>query len=937
MSTFIRQLVDEINAKHGDSLDSIAIVFPTRRAGLYFQKELSASLEKPAWSPSIYVIQDFFHELSGLTAPDSLTLLMELHGVWSEYFPSEDFARFYSWGELLLRDFDEIDRYMVDASKVFATVNDLHQIEETFTLAEEDLERLRAFWKNFFDRDPTRLKTEFIHTWKKLEDVYRAFHKQLEEKGIAYEGMTYRKLAERAQRKELDTDRFAHIVFAGFYALSPSEQTVIQSLVESGKATAYWDADGYYVDDPAQESGKFFRVNPLTSDGFQWKENHFATQEKKIEMIGIPLNAGQAKYSGNILEQLMLAPGFSGERTAVVLPDEKLLLPVLYSLPEQLTDVNVTMGYPLRQTPLYNLFESLISLQRNARTSDGETTFYFRDILNILNHPYIRQIADKSVRTWLAKNDKTFIRMPGSRLIIDGESGFFAELFAPTIGVEAICNWLKNILRKMLVSMKEQQHRLHTLESEFIYQFYTQLRRLEDLVVQNALAADTEIFWNIFREILSSARIPFTGEPLKGLQVMGFLETRVLDFDNVVLLSANEDFLPASGSRHSFIPYNIRKAFGLPTYEDQHAVSAYHFFRLLQRAKNIYLIYNTESSGLSAGEKSRFLLQIEHELAQKYPEKVQLQKKILSTRIAKETVQPISVRKDDAVIKELSKYIRSTEKQPKALSASGLISYISCPLRFYFRYVAGLAEQEELAENMEAATFGKVLHRAMQELYSGKQVFDERMGSSLKKEIDRCVDKAIHEEFIALNQLEGKNILLRNIIRELVSRIVDSDKQQAPFRILQLEKDVGSPFALDSEREVRLFGIIDRVDEKDEVVRIIDYKTGKVIKKKPGALEDYFTDPAMKEQFQAMYYAYLTQKNMQSLKIKSGLLTMRSMSDGIWFLNNDEPYTAEQFREFESHLRKMIGEIFDPEIPFEQTTDEKRCTYCAYKDICNRN
>lgn len=418
---------------------------------------------------------------------------------------------------------------------------------------------------------------------------------------------------------------------------------------------------------------------------------------------------------------------------------------------------------------------------------------------------------------------------------------------------------------------------------------------------------------------------------------MGFLETRVLDFENVILLSVNEDVLPAAGNSPSFIPFNIRKAFGLPTYEEQHAVSAFHFYRLLQRAKNIFLLYNTEPKALTAGERSRFLLQIEHELKSKFPESINIIKKVITTPILKERVSEIVIEKSDAVMKELEKYSAASGSEPKAkLSASGLQSYIACPLRFYFRYIAGLAEIEEQEENMEAATFGKVLHKAMQLIYADLPGIDENVLKGLSKKINDLVDQAIHLEFLAIDQLEGKNILLRNVIRELVSRILEVDKTYLPFAILQLEKDVTSIFEFQSGKVVKLFGIIDRVDEKDGSLRIVDYKTGKVEKRKPTAIEDYFNNTDYKEQFQAMYYAYLTNISIPGRQISVGLMALKTMKEGIWMLNNGEPFSAEQFTQFESHLKELITRIFDPEIPFAQTDDESRCKYCSYKEMCHR-
>ncbi len=939
MKTFLQDLALEIKETFNENTGQVCLVFPTRRAGMFFQKELALLYKDPIWSPAIYSIQDYLLKLADANIPDQVTLLFELYEVYHHYFPNEEFDAFYPWGELLIKDFDDLDKYLAPASKVFATVNDLHQIDADFGLPEEDMERLKLFWRNFFEHDLSRLKSEFVNTWKNLNDIYSEFRGRLKEKGWAYEGMAYRNLAEQISMDSFKSMKeFSHTIFAGFYALSPAEEKIMSFLINEGKASTYWDTDAYYTNDHGQEAGKFIRENKLIKDNYKWKANHFKDIPKSIQFAGIPLMVGQTRYAGQILQEMMDAGNFIPEKTAVVLPDEKLLFPVLYSIPESVQDINVTMGYPLRQTPLFNLFETLTALQKNARLeNDGHFSFYFRDVKKLLDHTYIRLAGGKVISSWLEKLKENYIRISSKKIIEDSGSEIFKLLFSIPSTINEVFTWSQKILRVILEAMSAQEFKFHRLESEFIYTFFTQLKRLEDILLKQNVKPTISTFWKIFKEVTQSVRIPFSGEPLKGLQVMGFLETRVLDFENVILLSVNEDVLPAAGNSPSFIPFNIRKAFGLPTYEEQHAVSAFHFYRLLQRAKNIYLLYNTEPKALTAGERSRFLLQIEHELKAKFPDSISIHKKVITTPILKERVSPIVIEKTDVVLNELARYSSEPGTEPKAkLSASGLQSYIACPLRFYFRYIAGLSEIEEVEENMEAATFGKVLHKAMQLIYSGLQGIDEKKLQSLKASVNSFVDQAIHEEFLAIDQLEGKNILLRNVIRELISQILEVDKEYLPFQIMQLEKDVTSAFQFQPGKAVKLFGIIDRVDEKDGNLRIVDYKTGKVEKRKPAAIEDYFNDTDYKEQFQAMYYAYLTDLSIPGRKISVGLMALKAMKEGVWMLNNNEPFSSEQFHEFELHLKTLIAEIFDPAIPFSQTEDESRCLYCAYKEMCHR-
>lgn len=941
MISFLQQLTTDLVKTHGEDLSGVCLVFPTRRAGLFFRKELAAMVTKPSWAPVTHSIQDFFGSFSVYQQPDPLTLRFELYKIYKAYFPGESFDKFYPWGELMLRDFDDLDHYLADAGKVFALIHDIREIETDFNLPEEELERLKTFWMNFFQHDPSILKTEFINTWEHLGSIYQSFKESLAARGLAYEGMAYREIAERFTKSGVIPEPdYDHIVFAGFYALSPAEERIIHAFLKTGKATIYWDADSYYADDTGQEAGTFLRNHSLVEEDYKWKQDYFQNTRRQIDIVGVPLLVGQAKYAGTLVKDLLVNPDFKPERTVVVLPDENLLFPVLYSLPEELTDINVTMGYPLQYTPLFHLFESLIALQRNVQvTKAGKTSYYFRDVLNILNHPYIRLIEAEKIRQWVRGYEKNRrIRIPQEDLD-SGNAEVFSLIFQKPEGVRGIFAWGRQLLRLILESMKEQEFRFHRLESEFVYNFYTQLNRLEEVVIAQEAEPGLETFWYLFREIIYSSKIPFTGEPLKGLQVMGFLETRVLDFDNVILLSVNEDVLPSSGNKPSFIPFSIRKAFGLPTYEEQHSVSAYHFYRLLQRASRIHLVYNTEAKASSSAEKSRFLLQIQHELAVRFPESITVREKVVTTGFSKETVQPVTVEKSPTVMEALNRYLWTGKGKlefAKRISPSALANYISCPLKFYFRSVAGMYEKEETEENMEAATFGKVLHKAMQILYTGLKEIRPETLAQLRTKTEAALQQALSDEYVSAASLEGKNILLGNVIRELIAKILVADKEDAPFHLLALEMEVNEEFVIDPERKIILHGFIDRLDETPIGLRIIDYKTGNVEKKKPKAIANLFSDPKYKEQFQAMLYAYVISTKEQVKTIRSGLFTLKDMADGLWYLQDGEPFTQLQFLEFETELRNLMATIFNPAIPFTQTEDEKRCVYCPYKEICNR-
>ena len=941
MPAFLEQLTEELYDQHQGDLSGLCLVFPTRRAGLFFKKHLAEKINRPHWSPAIYSIQDFIRSLSSLLIPDQLSLLFELFEVYKNYFPAEPFEKYYPWGEMLLKDFDEADRSMADPRQLFAIIKDEGQIDSDFELPEEDMERIRIFWKTFFNKDPGKLKNEFLENWKHLGTIYSDFRKRLIKKNWAYEGLAYRLVGENLNDK-IRADADEKIIFAGFYALSKSEEKIIHYFLDEREAAIYWDADSYYFDDPKQEAGTFLRKNRLLKPGFKWKQNNFSSIEKNIEVIGVPFQVGQAKLTGNMLKELIETKAGLPEQTAIVLPDENLLFPVLYSLPENLEAFNVTMGYPLSSTPVFTLLESLVLLQKNVRRkNDGTCSFYHKHVINVMHHPFIQEAEGGYIRVWMKRfqSEMSWIHIPEDKLNDVAAPQLFKKIFHELKKAEDVFEYFKVILLHLLDSIKEKEFRFHEIESEYIYHFYVQLKRLEDVFIQYLQPLSLETFWNLYREIIYSAKIPFSGEPLKGLQVMGFLETRLLDFENVFILSVNEDMLPASSNHPSFIPYRIRKAFGLPTYEDQHAVASYHFYRLLQRAKNIYLLYNTETRSITTGEKSRYLLQLEHELKKKFPDKINLQSHLAVTDLVKLAPKAIQIQKTGEVMNALNKYFLKDDRYNEfttKLSASALMNYITCPLKFYFQYIAKIREQDESEEHIEAATFGKILHRSMQLLYKEHSTLTAAIFEQLKGRIEGIVDLAIGEEFSGQDLLEGKNILARHVIIELVKKIISIDKQNAPVNILFLEQRFFQPLQISKEHAVLLYGIIDRVDEAGGDTRILDYKTGKVESGNPGKMEELFIDPKYKEQFQTYYYAYLFWKQSVAKPLKSGIMALKNLSEGIRFINKGESITSEQFNEFEANLRTLITGLFDVTKPIEQTQDPKRCEYCAYKGICQR-
>ncbi len=765
-------------------------------------------------------------------------------------------------------------------------------------------------------------------------------------KNIAYDGMAYRKLYEEIKKGSLPLE-WNKIIFAGFNLLTKSEEGIINELLKKNKAEIYWDADEYFINDSKQEAGEFLRKNfknlKITSP--KWIENNLSKEKKLIKIIGAPLLAGQAKALGSELKKFLSDNNTSLENTAIVLPDENLLIPALNSLPAEIDSLNVTMGFPLKSSTLYNLFQILKKLQKNKKTSKNSVVFYHKDVIQILLHPYVKFNNPSYIYDTVNDIKKNnIIYVSNNRL--ENEDRTHPEildiLFRDVSTAEEIQNYLFEIIGYISKELEGSGTAYSKFELEFFYTFYEQINRLKNIINSYSGELNGETYWRLLDEVLRSSRIPLTGEPLKGVQVMGLLETRALDFKNVFILSMNEGIIPGGVVQNSFIPYSIRKAFKLPTYEDEDALPAYYLYRLLAGAENAHLFYNTEVDVFASGEISRFILQIEDELAKN--KNINCTHTVISTEIEKPFRKEISVSKTPEIIEKL---------KSSSFSPSDLNNYISCKLKFYLKKITRLDEEEEIEEFFGPATFGSILHNIAEIMYKPYegQIITKEIIIAIRKNLNDNYDAILKQAFEKINSLkeldtdlQGKNLLLKNIIQILVNKILDIDLANLPFKILNLEMKIEDklniPLNGDSV-QVGLRGRIDRVEEKDDIPTIIDYKTG-IFKTKNDAdsgTDEYFdliiTDPDYKEYFQAFFYAYSYFKSNGKKKIKIAIYPVKKINDGLAYLT-EEPVTEENIAGFEKKLFKLFEEIFNPEIPFSQTDEVKRCRFCPYKSICYR-
>ncbi|RUA35031.1 MAG: hypothetical protein DSY77_03530 [Bacteroidetes bacterium] len=939
-NTFLEELAHTLYNKLGKDISNYTVIFPNRRAGLFFNRALRKLIDQPIWAPEAMAIEDFVHQKSDFAVPDQLSLVFSLHEVFQKHAPfKEDFEQFYFWGDMLVKDFNDVDHYMADVRPLFANLLEWKKLSDIDFLTEEQVQLIEKFWKSF-EAKPKEAQEKFARNWNILFPVYQDFRKKLINEKQAYNGMLYRDYAEKL--KSGKTKVTGNLIFAGFNALTKTEEIIISDAVKEG-AQVYWDIDAYYAsaETEIQEAGNFFREyahHSVLGKTFPTKmPNRILEKTPDIKITEVKGNIAQAKFLGQLLsEQEIEEP----EKTAIILGDESLLFPVLYALPESIQKVNVTMGYPLRFASIYQLMNICLHLQKNKREESKKLSFNHRDVLKILKHPFVANLLGEEVKSKIQQIEKDNIIRLGLKdlylndktknplleiLFIDGSANYFL--------------YLKTILKYV------HHEQIESTEQEFIAEIFKQINQLEQIVSGFKLELNINAFIRLFNRIVQSIRVPFSGEPLEGIQIMGVLESRNLDFENIYFLSMSEDNFPGGANSQSFIPYNIRKAYGLPTLEQRDAIYAYLFNRLLQRSNQMHLMYNSDNSGGKGGEPSRYLLQLQYELGIQ-TQKVKLQSLNQDPQAASPV--PITIEKNEAIWAILNSY-----NEKRFLSASALKTYLNCRLQFYFRYIAGLKERDEVSEDLDAADFGNILHHVMEKLYGSvlNQLLDANKIILLKKDIDKFIKEEFAELYgkadkVSEFEFEGRNIIIRDVVKRMVIQILNYDAQIAPFTVKKVEGEYEHTVLLEDGKEIRLQGSIDRLDEKDNSIRVIDYKSGGDKVEFPD-VESLFDRDHKKRNgaaMQTLMYSYLYIKSKDYDGVRN---VMPGLYYGKGIFNSDfseklkiakkELNNAELLMEgFEKGLKNILTEIFVSEQPFEQTDKLENCTYCAYKTICNR-
>ena len=851
MQPFLQLVAHDLYTKIGNDLSRTVLVFPNKRANLFFNEYLAEESDQPIWSPAAMSISDLLQKLSVQKAGDPIRLVCELYKVFKEETESrETLDDFYFWGELLISDFDDVDKNMVDADKLFSNLQDLKNLMDDYEfLDEEQEEAIRQFFQNFSIERRTELKEKFISLWDKLGIIYHRYREKLAELGIAYEGMLYRNVIE-----QLDTDRLKYdkYVFVGFNVLNKVEKEFFQKLQKAGKAMFYWDYDLFYTQRISKhEAGEFIKRNLIDFPN-ELPESYFDIfrKPKKIRYISASTENAQARFLPEWVKatQTHTTQIVSEKENAIVLCNEALLLPVLHSIPQDVQNVNITMGFPLAQTPVYSFINAAMELQTNGYRPDTGR-FTYEAVSKILKHPYTRQLSDHATRLEreLTKTNR-FYPLP-SELKKDD---FLTILFTPQSNIRELCDYLLRLIKSISILYRkegEYDDIFNQLYRESIFQSHLKINRLYSLIESGELSVRTDTLKRLITKVLTASNIPFHGEPAIGLQIMGVLETRNLDFRNLIMLSLNEGQLPKAGGESSFIPYNLRKAFGMTTIEHKNAVYAYYFYRLIQRAENITLLYNTSSDGLNRGEESRFMLQLlvegPHEITREYLEAGQSPQNTLE----------IQIEKTPEILRRLYRAYDTAQPESVILSPSALNTYLDCRLRFYYRYVAGLKTPDEVSAEIDSALFGTIFHLSAQLAYTdltanGKMIQREDLERLLRDEIklQGYVDQAFKQELFKVAPEEkpeynGVQLINSKVIVSYLKQLLRNDLQYTPFEMVAMEKKVSEKITIQTALgplTLRLGGTIDRMDAKEGTLRIVDYKTGGS-PKIPANIEQLFT------------------------------------------------------------------------------------------------
>ena len=909
MISFISNVIDHVFSIQ-KSYSNLIFVLPSQRAGVFLKQEILKKIPTTSFLPKIISIENYIQELADITLIDNTQLLFEFYSIYKETLPKENlesFEAFSQWATIALHDFNEIDSYLVNSKDFFTNL--------------KDIKRLNNWFQN---KKPSQLALNYLQFFEYLHKMYQILYEKLKNDKFGYQGLIYREATDNLEFY-LNNNQNKHIVFVGFNALNKAEEFIFQELLNNKIASVYWDANESYFGH-SNEAGIFLRK--YKRNWLYYRENPFlwinsiTLDEKNIEIIGAPKNIAQIKYTGELISNMV---DFS--KTALILSDEKLLSLTLNSLPNNVKNINITMGYPLKDIPIAGLFEKLFKLHLNQSkfNKGARHQFYYKDVLNLLKDPFLNKIqGDLLQKLSLKINNENAIFLSAKTLknyIAPNETAqlsLFFSLFSFSPDVNKVIKYCRNLINEI-------KQYVAGVEKEYVFRFYKVFQQLETLNKKYHHIKDLKTLVLFYKQILKNEKLSFQGEPLQGLQLMGMLETRALDFETVIITSLNEGILPGNKNEQSFIPFDIKKHFELPTYQEKDAIFSYHFQRLLQRSKNIYLIYNTETDGYGSGEKSRFLTQLDIN----YPK---INKKIVSPIVQQSNIPEVEIEKPSEILKKLKKVFIN------GISPSALATYIYNPVSFYEQKVLGIKEDTEVEETIAMNTMGSVIHDVLKELYRpfvGNYVREKDI-IEMRKFTNELLLKYFKKHYVKGNIETGKNKLIFEVSKNHINRFLNQElqllKNNKQLKILAIEKELATEFKMDGVNfPIKLKGIVDRIDELEGVVRIIDYKTGKVENRqlKMADFSIIKDDYKYSKAVQVMLYSYLfmeAEKNI-NLPVQSGIISFKNLNAGFLKMNfsenrsPDNLVTIIRLNDFMLEIENLIIEILNPEIPFIQNKD----------------
>ncbi len=931
MENFITNCITQI-LNSTTNISSAIFVLPSKRASIFLRKEIAKQVKKTIFLPKIISIEEFIEEVSELKTMSNLETLFAFYKVYERIIPKtlkEPFESFSKWAQVLLHDFNEIDRYKINAADFFNNLSNIKQIEN---------------W-DLSGGEPTELIQNYLDFWKNSHRYYHELKSSLLANNVAYQGLVYREASEQIEHY-LQSNKHHHY-FLGFNALNQCEEDIFQELLQQGLATVYWDIDKAFFTNKTHSASHFLRKyktnwNYYHDHPFPIVSNNFST-DKEIDIIALPKNSSQAKKVGELLQHL--SPQEIKE-TAVVLGDESLLLPVLNALPKNVKDINITMGLALKEVPLTAFFESIFQLY--VRQSGSR--FYYKRLLQLLDNNYAKIVLGsddvKVIKQHIYQNNTISLTITEIIDIVPNNALLMKILSLKKATVSNCLLAFNAIILKLKDKLSADKDN-HLLDLEYLYRFNEVFNKLNVLQEKYQVLDDISGLFQIYKEIITTETLDFKGEPVKGLQIMGMLETRALDFKRIIMTSVNEEVLPSGKSNNSFIPFDLKIAFNLPTYFDKDAVYAYHFFRLMQRVQKVNLLYNTESDGLNAGEKSRFLLQLEA-LAQKNHK---ISYYTSAPKIPATTIVTHQITKDDAIIirlKEIAGIQRCVDKQGNkyekvGFSPSALTQYIRNPIDFYTQKILRIYEEDEVEETVAANTLGTIVHNTLENFYKKHEgeILSIALVKKMQQDIASEVGKQFNEVYKKGDISKGKNLIIYNVAKRYVSNFLNAEikllEKSKEVIIHQIEADLCIEIPMDDlPFPVYIAGKVDRIDEVDGVIRIIDYKTGKV---EAGQVQIYdwklITSDYKKysKPFQILAYAYMAKKNniVPNKPIEAGIISFKNLKSGFIKFGKKEqegrvtknnPLVSEitngVLEDYIHQVKKLITEICDVEIPFTE-------------------